>query len=98
MALSFNNNQTNNRSILEVIGVVALVLFLGIGTYLLFFAKEPLVEVVAPSELESISELSNVNLEGGVLADHPVFQLLKQQVSEIIPANSGRENPFTRFQ
>lgn len=96
MAFSFEN-QSGNKNILNIVGVVAIILFLGIGTYLLFFAKEPLVDVIAPLELESISQLSEVDIEEGVLADDPVYQKLGRKVNDIEPDEAGRENPFARF-
>jgi hypothetical protein len=96
MAFSFEN-QSDNKNILNIVGIVAIVLFLGIGTYLLFFTKEPLVDIAAPSELESVSQLSDANIEEGILENDPTYQKLERKADDIEPGEAGRENPFARF-
>jgi hypothetical protein len=96
MAFSFEN-QSNNKNFLNIVGVAVIVLLLGLGTHLLFFIKEPLVEVIAPSSLESISQLSEVDIQEDVLANNPVYKKLERKANDIEPGEAGRENPFARF-
>ena len=96
MAFSFEN-QSNGGNLLNIVGVVAVILALGVGTYLLFFTEEPLVDIDAPPELESISRLSDVDIEEDVLADNPVYQQLERKVSDLEIGEAGRENPFAQF-
>jgi len=79
------------------IGVVIIILLLALGAYLLFFAEEPFVEVLAPSELESVSELSEIELDEGPLKDNPVYQVLTNTIEDIDPGEPGRDNPFSPF-
>lgn len=96
MAFSFNST-TDNKSLMNIIGVSVIVALLGFGTYMLFFAPEPFVEVIAPPELESISELSKIDLEGTNFADSGLYQSLEEKVPEVETGEAGRENPFAPF-
>jgi hypothetical protein len=96
MAFSFQS-QSDTGSLWNIIGVAAIIVALVVGAYLLFFTEEPLVDVIAPPELESISQLSDVDIEEGVLADDPTYQQLERKVNDIETGEAGRENPFARF-
>lgn len=77
--------------------MAAVVVALIAGAYLLFFTEEPFVDVIAPPELETISQLSDANIEDGVLANDPVYQQLGNKVNDIEIGEAGRENPFAQF-
>ncbi|MBU2101686.1 hypothetical protein KKH05_03140 [Patescibacteria group bacterium] len=96
MAFSFKT-EGDNKNLMNIVGVVVVIMLLGLGTYLLFFAPEPFVEVVAPTELESVSELSSVSLNDSALKDDPVYNLLENKVEGVEPGEAGRDNPFARF-
>jgi hypothetical protein len=95
MAFSFENQ--SGKNVFGIAGVVIIVILLGVGTYLLFFSKAPLAEVIAPPGLEDISNLSAVKIEDGTLANNPVYKMLGPKVNEIELGTPGRENPFARF-
>ncbi len=96
MAFVFEN-QSNGGNLLNTIGIAVIVIVLGVGTYLLFFTEAPLVDVIAPAELESISRLSDADINEGVLKQDPVYQKLGIKVGDIEIGEAGRENPFARF-
>ncbi|MDD5711038.1 MAG: hypothetical protein PHV43_02995 [Candidatus Colwellbacteria bacterium] len=96
MAFSFET-QSDKGKFWNVIGLAAVIVALGAGTYLLFFTEEPLVDVIVPPELESISKLSDAEIEEGVLTENPVYQQLGSKVNDIEPGEAGRDNPFAPF-
>ena len=96
MAFSFKT-EGENKNLMNIIGVIIVILLLGLGTYLLFFAPEPFVEVVVPTELESVSSLSSISLDDSALEDNPVYQLLNNKVEDVDPGEAGRDNPFAQF-
>ncbi len=95
--MAFSFKQEANRNWVTPVAVGAVILVLAIGTYLLFFAKAPLIEVVAPPEVESVSELSRVNFSAADFANNPAFSSLRRHVGEAQPGLAGRENPFAPF-
>ncbi|MDP3953745.1 MAG: hypothetical protein Q8P99_02920 [bacterium] len=95
MAFSFRQESNNNWTTIIVVSLV--VGALAVGTYLLFFAKTPLIEVVSPPEVEDVSELSQVNFSTTDFSNDPVFTSLRRHVSEAEAGPAGRENPFAPF-
>lgn len=96
MAFSFQDNG-QKRDWFTIITVAIVVVFVLFGTYLLFFTKAPLIEVVAPPELREVSDLSEINFDQAALEESEVLQSLRQHVSDAEPGEAGRENPFDRF-
>ena len=95
MAFSFTEQSNSNWITIIVISIVAIALVGGV--YMLFFAEAPLIEVVAPSDLETVSDLSKVNFSSTDFSSDPVFNSLRRHVSEAEPGPAGRENPFAPF-
>ncbi len=77
--------------------VILVVVAVAGGIYMLFFAKTPLIEVVAPPEVGSISELSKVDFSASDFSQSTVFSSLKRHVSEAEAGPAGRTNPFSPF-
>lgn len=66
-------------------------------TWWLFFTTPPRVDVLAPTELEPISRITEVKTDPGEILNSPTFQLLEERVGPIEIGEFGRENPFARF-
>ncbi|MEX2054028.1 MAG: hypothetical protein WD883_00570 [Candidatus Colwellbacteria bacterium] len=95
--MAFSFRQESNKSWLTIIVVSSITLALAGGTYMLFFAPTPFIEVVAPPEVEDVSELSRVNFSTADFSSDPVFSSLRRHVSEAVAGPAGRENPFAPF-
>lgn len=78
---------------LAIIFVVLGTLFF--GSYFLFFQKPELIEVVVPTQLKDISQISELSFDPESIITSPVFQSLRQY-TDAIPRTQipGRENPF----
>lgn len=76
-----------------VIAAAALVA----GTYYLFFAPTPFIEVIVPTELESISRISESGLNVSTVFNSPVYQSLRQYAAPVEIGEIGRANPFGPF-
>ncbi len=75
--------------------VVLIVAALGIASYYLFFAPTPFIEKVAPSRLQSLKDVSQIELSPEIITANPTFQILKQYINQIeVPTTSPRSNPF----
>lgn len=94
--MAFSFEQTGNRgNTMNIIGVVVVVVILVAGTYYLFFAPTPAIDVVVPPELESVSNFSEIDLDTGGAQD--VIDSLEEHVPGVEPGPSGRDNPFAPF-
>lgn len=75
--------------------------FLVVTTYYLFFSPTPLIEKIAPPELEKVSKISEeVRIDAKAIRevlDNPVYKALKPYVSPPAPGANGRTNPFLTF-
>ncbi len=68
---------------------------IGSGSYILFFKKPELIEVVAPSQLQEIDRISALTFDPASVIDSPAFKSLRQYASEILQVQiPGRDNPF----
>lgn len=83
--------------IFSILGVVLVLGILFGGTYYLFFAPAPLVEIVAPQELEATSAVSKIELNFTGVTDSNLYRALKQYVQEPELGSAGRPNPFEPF-
>lgn len=88
-------NQGSGR--FKVLLVVVIAALLIAGTYYLFFAPTPFIEVIVPSELESISKISESGLNATSILNSPVYQSLRQYAGDIEIGEKGRPNPFSPF-
>lgn len=79
---------------LSVIVLVIAVIIVGI--YYLFFTDTPFVERVVPANLQSIEELSNIDLKPETIINNSNFQVLKQYINPIELEEAGKANPFLR--
>ncbi len=75
--------------------VVLIVAAIGVASYYLFFAPIPFIEKVAPPRLQSLKDVSQIELSPEVITANPTFQILKQYINQIeVPTTSLRSNPF----
>ena len=95
--MAFAFQEESNKSFFTITVVVLIVVAVAGGTYMLFFAKAPLIEVIAPPEVGSVSELSKVNFGASDFSKSAVFLSLKRHVSEATAGPAGRTNPFSPF-
>ena len=95
--MAFAFQEESNKSLFNIIVAVLIVVAVGGGVYLLFFAKAPLIEMVAPPEVGSVTELSKVDFSASDLSGSAVFSSLKRNVSEAEAGPAGRVNPFSPF-
>lgn len=67
----------------------------GFGSYVLFFKKPELIEVVAPRQLQEIDRISELTFDPASVIDSPVFKSLRQYAADISKTQiPGRDNPF----
>ena len=79
--------------------ILVLALVLGGSTYYLFFAPVPFIESFSATELERVSQISDIDLKGSlsVIGESPVFKVLESHVGLPSPGSFGRDNPFISF-
>jgi hypothetical protein len=84
--------QKNWFGIITVIVVVAIVF---IGSYYLFFKKPELIDVVLPSGLENLNQLSQITaLDPQAVVNSSNFKMLRDFTSPLVLPAAGRSNPF----
>ena len=95
MAIIIEKEKRGARTQMIVGIIVVFVLFFGI--YYLFFVRPPLVDVIVPQGLKSISKISEVKISPSTVIDSPIYKSLKEYVKDVDIGEFGRENPFDRF-
>lgn len=92
--------ETGRKGVFGVFIIAVIVILLGAATYYLFFAPTPLIEVVIPSGLKTVSKISEDGLNTSAVFDSPVYRSLRQYVAEPVVGEVGeigRSNPFEGF-
>jgi len=95
--MAFAFQEESNKNILTITIVVSVAVAVVGGAYMLFFTKAPLIDVVVPPEVGSVSELSKVDFNANDFSNSSVFSSLRRQVSEAEAGPAGRTNPFSPF-
>ena len=89
--------EKQNKMAMRVIIIVILVMLLVFATYYLFFTKPPQIEVLVPVELETISQISDLEVNPSAIIESPEYQSLKEHVAPPELGEFGRVNPFANF-
>ena len=74
-----------------------MVLILAAASYFLFFAAPPRIEVILPSSLETIEELSKISLDPSAVLGSEAFRALKSYNGIPGVGRTGRANPFVDY-
>jgi len=96
MAITVEKESTR-KGMFRVISGLILVIALFVATYILFFTKPPQIEVLAPPEVETITQISEINLDPGAIIESPEYQALQGDILLPELGDFGRSNPFARF-
>ena len=96
MAITVERESTR-KGMVRVISGVVLVIALFVATFILFFTEPPQIEVLAPPEVQTITQISEINLDPDTIIDSPEYEALEGYVLPPEPGDFGRSNPFTRF-
>lgn len=95
--MAFAFQQESNNNFLTTVIMIVIAVAIAAGIYMLFFAEEPFIEVVAPPEVNNVSELSKVDFSAVDFAKSEVFSSLQRHVSDAEAGPAGRANPFSPF-
>lgn len=87
--------ENGGRGPFRALAIATVIIILIAITYYLFFAPAPLIEVIIPPELQSVSQISETGLNAPEIFNSPVYSSLKQYVAEPEAGEVGRTNPFS---
>ncbi len=87
--------ESKGRGPFGILTVILILIILGAGTYYLFFAPAPLIEVIVPSGLQSVSKIPEKGLNAPGIFNSPIYKSLRQYVAEPAIGEIGRTNPFS---
>ncbi|KKS43952.1 hypothetical protein A2116_00695 [Candidatus Jorgensenbacteria bacterium GWA1_49_17] len=82
---------------IAILTTLIIVVVIFAGAYFLFFKKPELIEIVAPSDLQGVSQISGISFNPESVLNAPTFKLLRQYGTEPEPPAPGRNNPFRPF-
>ncbi|MFH0712537.1 MAG: hypothetical protein V2A55_01635 [Candidatus Jorgensenbacteria bacterium] len=82
---------------IAILTTLIIVVVIFVGAYFLFFKKPELIEIVAPSDLQGVSEISKISFNPDGVLNAPTFKLLRQYGTTPEPPTPGRNNPFRPF-
>ena len=85
------------RGPFKVLAITVALIILGTITYYLFFAPAPLIEVIVPSGLRSVTQISEKGLNTPEIFNSPVYRSLRQYVADPVVGETGRTNPFSAW-
>ena len=80
--MAFAFQEESNKSLFGTTMATLIIVAVAGGVYMLFFAKAPLIEVVAPPEVGTVAELSKVDFSASDLSERAVFSSLSRHASE----------------
>ncbi|RME61421.1 hypothetical protein D6779_00095 [Candidatus Parcubacteria bacterium] len=81
-------------TLISVAGWVAVLLFIAVAVYYVFFKRPDIIDERVPPHFEKVQEVSGINLKPETILDDPRFKLREMLVPSPQPGNLGRENPF----
>ena len=96
MAINIEGGKQNNP-LAKVAVIVISIILLVFATYCLFFTNPPQIDVLVPVELQTISQISGLNVDPSEIIKSPEYNALKEQVGPPDLGQFGRENPFAKF-
>jgi hypothetical protein len=98
MAIVVEEEKTSKAGLVGILMWVAVVGVVGASVYYIFVKKPDFIgKVIAPKELENISQLSDVTLNPETIINNPVYQSLRAHVGPRPTPQAGRANPFLPF-
>ncbi len=95
--MAFAFKEESNKSLFTTTMATLIIIAIAGGVYMLFFAKAPLIEVVAPPEIGTVAELSKVDFNASDLSGSAVFSSLRRHVSEAEAGPAGSIYTFSRI-
>lgn len=95
MAITFEEKKPVNLGTIVIV-IVLFIIIVG-GAYFLFFAAEPFVEVLVPSEQKTTTELAKISFNPAALINSEAFKALRPYITKTTSGNTGRPNPFVKF-
>lgn len=82
---------------LAILIAIFIVAVLGFGTYYLFFAPTPAIEIILPATLQSANQITNIAGNPETVLTSDAFKSLKGGTGQIGVGQVGRANPFLPF-
>lgn len=82
---------------LAIFIVMFILAILGFGTYYLFFAETPAIEIILPATLQSANQITNIAVDPTKVLTSDAFKALKPHAQEANIGQTGRVNPFLPF-
>ncbi len=96
MAIVFDEGKKFNWTA-SIIFISAL-LFISVGSYLLFFTSAPAFDLILPANVQSAAELSEVEaVKSEDITKNKAYSRMNQPVIRSVAPQSGRNNPFVKF-
>lgn len=86
-----------NKRRVNWFGIFVFIFLLGVifgGGYFLFFGPTPVIEILAPVQLDSADKISRVTLDAGKIIEDPVLKTFREYGTAPGVGNLGRSNPF----
>lgn len=96
MAIAVERESTRKGMFRIATGIV-LIVALFVATYVLFFTTPPQIEVLAPPEVQTISQIAEINVSPVTLTNSPEYRVLDEYIPLPALGEYGRNNPFARF-
>ncbi len=82
---------------LAILMAIFIMAVLGAGTYYLFFAPTPAIEIILPATLQSANQITNIAADPATVLTSEAFKSLKVYGREPSVGQTGRANPFLPF-
>lgn len=85
------------RKPVNVLGILIALVVVGslfAGAYFLFFKRPELVDVVVPSSIQNVRQISTIPFAPERIFTAEKFRALRQYGTEIVLPQAGKSNPF----
>lgn len=88
-----------DKKSVNIVGIMVGVLIVALvfaGIYFLLFKRPEIIDVVLPSDLLDLGDISSISFEPEKVFELDKFKALRQYGSKVVVTGKGKSNPFLR--
>ena len=89
--------QKKSINLFAITTVVIILFVILLSAYFLFFASQPVIEIIVPAPLETAAEIAKTQFDPAVIINSSEFRALRSYAGLPTVGSLGRTNPFISY-